>query len=158
MTQKRSKFLPLQMAFDVKLVELAESQHEREQKGKEESKDDASPLIVRQENEQAEQALMEHEEELMEEFKRDCATEWNRRRLAREYASVDGEGFGRDGIYRVDRFGCMEMYVGEFDEDPPSEPTAAELWEEYVGGKPQRISSRMSDSTKNSCASGGANT
>ena len=62
---------------------------------------------------------MGHEEELMKEFKRDCATEWNRRRLAREYATVDGEGFGRDGIYRVDRFGCMEMYVGEFGEDPP---------------------------------------
>ena len=43
--------------------------------------------------------------------------------------------FGRDGIYRVDRFGCTEMYVGEFDEDPPSEPTATELWEEYVGGE-----------------------
>ena len=66
---------------------------------------------------------MGHEEELKKEFERDCAEEWNKRRLARVYATVDGEGFGRDGIYRVDRFGCMEMYVGEFDDDPPSEPT-----------------------------------
>ena len=101
---------------NVKLTELAESQHEREQKGEEESKDGDPPL---KENEQAEQALMGHEEELTKEFKRDCATEWNRRRLAREYATVDREGFGRDGIYRQDRFGCMEMYVGKFDEDPP---------------------------------------
>ena len=89
------------------------------------------------ENEQAEQALMGHEEELKKEFERDCAKEWNKRRLAREYATADGEGFGRDGIYRVDRFGCMEMYVGEFDEDPPpSEPTLTEQWEYYVGGEP----------------------
>ena len=54
----------------------------------------------------------------------------------REYASVDGEGFGRDGIYRVDRNGYMEINVGEFDEDPPSEPSARELWELYVGGEP----------------------
>ena len=78
---------------------------------------------------------MGHEEELTLEFKRDCATEWNRRRLAREYASVDGEGSGRDGTYRIDRFGCMEMYVGEFGEDPPSEPSVTELWELYVGGE-----------------------
>jgi len=38
---------------------------------------------------------MGHEEELTGEFKRDCATERNRRRLAQEYASVDGEEFGR---------------------------------------------------------------
>ena len=101
---------------------------------------------------------MGHEEELTQEFKRDCATEWNRHRLAREYASVDGECFGRDGIYRIDRFGCMEMYVGEFDEDPPSEPSVTELWELYVGGGSPRTSSRKSDSTKNSCASEGANT
>jgi len=118
--------------IDDKLMELAESQHEREQKGKEESKDvDPSP----NESEQAEQALMEYEEELKKEFERDCATEWNKRRLAREYATVDGEGFGRDGIYRQDRFGCMEMYVGEFGEDPPCEPTAAELWEQCVWGR-----------------------
>ena len=67
--------------IDFKLMELAESQHEREQKGKEESKGDDSPL---NENEQAEQALMGHEEELTKEFERDCAKEWNRRRLARE--------------------------------------------------------------------------
>ena len=79
---------------------------------------------------------MGHEEELKKEFERDCVKEWNKRRLAREYATVDGEGFGRDGIYRVDRFGCMEMYVGEFDEDPPSEPTLTEQWEYYVGGEP----------------------
>ena len=29
----------------------------------------------------------------------------------------------------------MEMYVGEFDEDPPSEPAVIELWELYVGGE-----------------------
>ena len=51
-------------------------------------------------------------------------------------ATVDGEGFGRDGIYRQGRFGCIEIYVGEFDEDPPSEPTATELWEQCVGGEP----------------------
>ena len=70
---------------------------------------------------------MGNEEEPKEEFERDCAKEWNRRRLAREYATVDGEGFGRDGIYRVDRFGCMEMYVGEFDDDPP--PLSPPSWE-----------------------------
>ena len=36
----------------------------------------------------------------------------------------------------MDRFGCMEMYVGEFDEDPPSEPALTEQWEYYVGGEP----------------------
>ena len=87
------------------------------------------------ENEQSEQALMENEEELKKEFERDCAKEWNKRRLERVYASVDGEGFGRDGIYRVDRFGCMEMYVGEFDESPPREPTITEHWDYYVGGE-----------------------
>ena len=30
----------------------------------------------------------------------------------------------------------MEMCVGGFDEDPPSEPSARELWEQYVGGEP----------------------
>ena len=122
--------------IDVKLMELAESEQERERKkGKEESKDGEPPNVISQENEQAEQALMGNEEVLAAEFRSDCATEWNRRRLAQEYASVDGEGFGRDGIYRIDRFGCMEMYVGEFDEDPPSVPSATELWELYVGGE-----------------------
>ena len=47
--------------IDIRLMELAESQHEREQKGKEEPKAvDPSP----NESEQAEQALMGHEEEL----------------------------------------------------------------------------------------------
>ena len=122
--------------IDVRLMELAKSWQEREQKkGKEESKDGDPSLIISRENEQAEQALMGHEEELTAEFKSDCAAEWNRRRLAREYASVDGEEFGRDGTYRVDRFGCMEMYVGEFDEDPPSEPSTAELWKLRLGGE-----------------------
>ena len=103
-------------------------------KGKEESKDGDPPYVISQENEQAEQALMLNEEVLAAEFRSDCAAEWNRRRLAQEYASVDGEGFGRDGIYRIDRFGCMEMYVGEFDEEPPSVPSATELWELYMGG------------------------
>ena len=117
-------------------MELAESLQERERKkGKEESKDGDPSLIISRENEQAEQALMRHEEVLTAEFKSDCATEWNRRRLARVYASVDGEEFGREGTYRVDRFGCMEMYVGEFDEDPPSEPSTTELWELYLGGE-----------------------
>ena len=29
----------------------------------------------------------------------------------------------------------MEMYVGEFDEDLPSEPSTAELWVLYLGGE-----------------------
>ena len=66
-------------------MELAESQHEREHKGKGESKDeDPYP----NESEQAEQALMGHEEELKKEFERDCAAEWNKRRLARESMRV----------------------------------------------------------------------
>ena len=45
--------------IDVKLMELAESEQEREQKkGREESKDGDPSLIISQENEQAEQALM----------------------------------------------------------------------------------------------------
>ena len=45
--------------IDVKLMELAESEQEREQKkGKEESKDGDPSLIISRENEQAEQALM----------------------------------------------------------------------------------------------------
>ena len=67
---------------------------------------------------------------------RDCAKEWDKRRLARFCSSVDGEEFGREGVCRVGRFGCMEMYVGEFDDDPPSESTLTEDWEEYVGGAP----------------------
>ena len=87
--------------IDVKLMELAESEQEREKKkGEEESKDGEPPNVISRENEQAEQALMGNEEVLAAEFRSDCATEWNRRRLAQEYASVDGEGFGRDGIYR----------------------------------------------------------
>ena len=90
--------------IDVKLMELAESEQERERKkGKEEPKDGDPSLIVSQENEQAEKALMFHVEVLAAEFRSDCATEWNRRRLAREYAIVDGEGFGRDGTNLSDR-------------------------------------------------------
>ena len=70
--------------IDAKLMELAESEQEREKKkGKEESKDGDPSLVVSQENEQAEQALMLHEEVLAAEFRSDCATEWNRRRLTR---------------------------------------------------------------------------
>jgi hypothetical protein len=131
------------LEMDVKLQELAESQREREQKGEEESKENDPPNEGEQNEmfwhqrclESVECILMHKEEVLKQEFERDCAKEWNRRKLERVYAIVDGEGFGRDGIYRQDRNGCMEMYVGEFDDDPPGERSMRELWEEYVGGE-----------------------
>ena len=146
--------------IDVKLMELAESGQERERKkGRGESKDGDLPYVISQESEQAEQALMFNEEELAAKFRSDCATEWNRRRLAQEYASVDGEGFGRDGIYRIDRMGCMEMYVGEFDEDPPPvchrpQSCGSASW----GGESRKTSASRIDSTENSCESEGMNT
>ena len=79
--------------IDVKLMELAESEREREKKkGEEESKDGEPPNVISREKEQAEQALMGNEEALAAEFRSDCATEWNRRRLAQEYATC---GWGR---------------------------------------------------------------
>jgi len=131
------------LEMDVKLQKLAESQREREQKGEEESKENDPPNEGEQNEmfwhhrclESVECILMHQEEVLKQEFERECAKEWNRRKLERVYASVDGEGFGRDGIYREDRNGCMEMYVGEFDDDPPGERSMRELWEEYVGGE-----------------------
>ena len=122
--------------IDTNLVELADSQHEREQKGTRESKPESDGSSHTENNEQCEQALMGHGEELKKEFERDCAKEWNRRNLAREYTTVDGEGFGRDEIYRVDRFGCMEMYVGEFDDDPPVSPPAWKTGSTTLGRGP----------------------
>ena len=46
------------------------------------------------------------------------------------------KGLGEMALtYRIDRSGCIEMYVGEFDEDPPSEPSATEFWALYMGGE-----------------------
>ena len=41
---------------------------------------------------------MGHEEELKKEFERDCAKEWNKRRLAREYATPQGEAHWSEGL------------------------------------------------------------
>ena len=60
--------------IDVNLMELADSQHEREQKGTQESKPEDDGLSLN-ENERNEQALMGNEEELKKEFERDCAKE-----------------------------------------------------------------------------------
>ena len=89
-----------------------------------------------QTDEQIERRLMRGEEIDQYGFERDCAKEWDKRRSERVYSSVDGEEFGREGFFRVDRFGYMEIYVGEFDDDPPQESTLTEDREEYVGGAP----------------------
>ena len=64
-------------------MKLANSQQERDQKETAESKPESDGLSL-SENERNEQLLVGNEEELKKEFERDCAKEWNRRRLARE--------------------------------------------------------------------------
>ena len=71
------------LEIDINLMKLvANSQQERDQKGTLESKQESEGSSLNK-NEQMEQSLMENEEELKKEFERDCAKEWNRRRLAR---------------------------------------------------------------------------
>ena len=57
--------------IDVNLMELADSQHEREQKGTRASKQESDGSSLT-ENEQCKQAPMGHEEELKRVFERDC--------------------------------------------------------------------------------------